>query len=178
MMNQKKELNLSIKKSSLKIVGKYLLVILCCFIVAIIYPFINIYCGKYDISFIGKNPNSYTSLVEWELDRVTLRTSLDEEYRILYSSRHGSSSIFFLWKYFDLNSFSSPTYKKFYSLPNRDERETIEKWFKEQTSIFTSIKLIFAFDDYKAIFWWTFLPLLIATILLMNFKFNINLKNE
>jgi len=173
----KKELNLNIKKSTLKIIGKYLLIVFCCFVIAITYPFINIFYGKYDISFSGRNPNSYTSLVEWELDRVTLITSLDEEYRTL-CSRYGSPSISFLWEYFDINKYNNPIYKKFYNLPIEEEKEMIKNWFKEQTSVFTSVKLVFAFDDYKAIFWWTFLPLLTLTIVLMNFKFNLKLKNE
>lgn len=52
-MEQKKNINIKIKKNTLNFIGKNVLLVLCCFILAISYPFLNIYFSE-----ITTNTNS------------------------------------------------------------------------------------------------------------------------
>ncbi|GAB6009537.1 hypothetical protein [Dysgonomonas reticulitermitis] len=172
-MNTRKELNLDVKKSTLKTIRKYILVTLCCFVIAIIYPFINIYWGTYSV-YIMQNPNANQySLYSAELANVRLEPYIENDSRILYSRFYGQES-----EYSDIVWLADIKRTEIAAYNIEKESERAEEMLKEYIGIFSSIKMVFGIEHYAKIFYWIFFPLLITTIVLMNFKFNFKIKNE
>lgn len=79
-MEQKKNINIKIKKSILNFIGKNVLLLLCCFILAISYPFLNLYFSE-----ITTNTNAIVKDTYVDYDYSTYMKPLFEQDKKLIS---------------------------------------------------------------------------------------------
>ena len=165
-MTQEK-IEIKIKSSTFKVVKKYLWVTLCCFIIAIIYPFINIYFGDVRYHFIGSKDFYLIPFLEGYKSEKTI----NDVYDIYYSDEFKSITYYTPRPYTGGIHHISEIYPNHYKM---------DDYLNKKTGIWTSIRIVFKIDDYKQIFNFIFYPLLILSIILMNFKFKLvkNIKDE
>lgn len=170
-MNQRKELNLNIKKSTIKTIRKYLLVIFCCFTTAMIYPFINIYFGEYSV-YIKTDPQRSQALYNANLEYIKLYPFFEEESRSLYSNHYSPTEYFYILTLANVDFGYLTGYNT-----EEQSRRAVEN-IKKNLTVFTSIKMVFGIEHYAKIFYGTFFSLLVIIIVIMNFKFNLKVKDE
>lgn len=170
-MNQRKDLNLNIKKSTVKTIRKYLLVIFCCFIVAMIYPFINIYWGTYSV-YIVDNPNTDRPY-NGELAMIRLNPYIEDKSRELYSQYYRGEN-----EYPEITWLAGIQRDQISHYMIQEETQRAEENISKYINIFSSIKMVFGIEHYAKIFYWTFFSLLVIIIVIMNFKFNFKIKDE
>lgn len=147
-MEQKKNINIKIKKSTLNFISKNVLLVLCCFILAIFYPFLNIYFSEITIDTGSNIENRYYAGYDYS---IYMQPLLQQDKRLI--SNH----------LFNLDGYNS---------------KYIEDRFFYTPKLSTTIDLIFGIKEYKSIFNYIFYPLLTIGIIIMNFKFNFKIKDE
>jgi len=177
-MDSRKKLNVEIKKSTLKTVYKYFTLLFCCFAIGAVYPFINIYWGEYSVyalQVIDSRGNS--SQTEYRQGSIYFEPIIGKR-RVLYDSRNPKDSEYhYICAIAQLRTSASFPIRPLYY--DRDaEQQRANENIKNSMSVLIALKMMFGIEHYARIFYLIFFILLPISVFVMNFKLNLNIKDE